>query len=283
MSDVHNYIIVPRRTRKASAKPSAPIRLETLLEAAVLWCAEQATVLLPSPTRIYKYHEHFGLTETSLSNLAGGKQEFFVDAHYDTPNFDLLKKNAWLVLRNNKWILKVDVSTKAEGGISYEEIRNLGDIVAMLATLTGKQGKSPLDICPTAYASFGTHRYKYANKPYWIDVAYFSTQAAYVVGTFEVELSASTTPRRETFDIDKEILEAFDPVPSKIIAFLKGFNRPLLGYLPEGTTLPVDQLIIPLSMLCKVNPFGHSQPKTTMRDITLDAEHGSNSSNSDDE
>ncbi len=189
---------------------------------------------------MYEVEKNFNLTpEEKMRLLSGAKtfgKIFFTDVYYDSPIFDLTKRDIWLRKRGEKFEVKIpaepSVKVRSRKTKHYLEIETEDEIFRTFSLPDGINliesirlaGYTPFCICTTTRRSFGKQDFNIV-----IDHVTYS-DADWSYETSEIELLVSTS--EDISEAEDKIMEFAEQhglkegdAPSKIIEYLRR-NRP---------------------------------------------------------
>ena len=181
----------------------------------------------------------FALTEDATDALLKDadfvSEKIFTDVYYDTPSFDLTRKDIWLRARSGKWELKIALSAaNTRKSDQYRELETEKEIAEYLNLSLAASLSDALK--SARYMSFGsltTTRKKYKNGDFVIDID--SLDFGYEIA--EIELMVS--------DVSE-----IDAATEKIISFAKEHSLPwgythgkVIEYLKRKAPAHFDVLV----------------------------------------
>jgi len=180
----------------------------------------------------------FKLRETDLQTIKQiakfGGEKTYRDEYYDSPTYELTKKDTWLRKRNGVWECKVAVeNTENKGTDYYLELTNESDIlkylldndhIKQIGSLSVDQHLANNSICQFATICSARSKYKTDKFNFDLDV----TDFGYSIGEIEIMVKdASEIPSAQKL-IDQFVSEhdlVVAGVQGKVLEYLNRFRR----------------------------------------------------------
>lgn len=135
------------------------------------------------------------LTRAGFGPLKGGLDtEILKDTYFDTGDYNLMKEDFWLRLRNGDWELKYPVDTHPDGNTLYHETSNQEDILIKIKPLVvldenkinNNLGDLVINNILHQFACIDSKRQCFQDVDKSINIVVDSTDWGFVVGEIEI-------------------------------------------------------------------------------------------------
>lgn len=175
---------------------------------------------------------YINLTQEVLSNLSIQNREenpptVFFEKHFDTPNYDLLRSNFFLISRNQEWLLKQVVNQKNEE-IEFFQFDNVGTIQKEISKIL-KTSEPFQHVCQLGFLT--TMNFRYEINPS-VTLEFSCWKGAGKKGCHPLltsEISSTRNWDKREFEILFQI--SVEPAPSRFLALAYNTCWQRVGHL----------------------------------------------------